>query len=93
MGIGALVMLAPGLSSRDCRDQSAKLGDHRVVGCRQHGICFYAVEPYSAHSSAIETSIINNTMLIQIAILAWIFLDEQLSSQEIGGLILAALAR
>ncbi len=41
--------------------------------------------------TAAESSIINNTMLIQIAVLAYIFLDEHLSMQEIGGLILAAL--
>jgi len=40
---------------------------------------------------AVETSIINNTMLIQIAVLAWIFLGETLSAREIGGLALAAL--
>lgn len=35
---------------------------------------------------AVESSIINNTMLIQIAVLAWIFLDERLAPQEILGL-------
>ena len=41
--------------------------------------------------SAIETSIINNTMLIQIAILAWLFLGERLSVRAIVGLALAAI--
>lgn len=41
--------------------------------------------------NATESSIINNTMLIQIALLAWIFLGEKLTLQEIGGLTLAAL--
>ncbi|MFW6068150.1 MAG: DMT family transporter [Chloroflexota bacterium] len=40
--------------------------------------------------SAVESSIINNTMLIQIAVLAWIFLDERLQPMEIAGLLLAA---
>ncbi|MBP8972896.1 MAG: EamA family transporter [Anaerolineae bacterium] len=39
---------------------------------------------------AVETSIINNTMLIQIAVLAWVFLGEALNAREIGGLALAA---
>ncbi|MEW6578513.1 MAG: DMT family transporter [Chloroflexota bacterium] len=39
---------------------------------------------------AAETSIINNTMLIQIAVLAWVFLGETLNAREIGGLALAA---
>ena len=39
--------------------------------------------------SAVESSIINSTMLIQIAILAWIFLDERITWQEGAGLLLA----
>jgi drug/metabolite transporter (DMT)-like permease len=41
--------------------------------------------------SATESSIINNTMLIQIAVLAWAFLEEHLTLQESGGLLLATL--
>ena len=41
--------------------------------------------------SAMESSIINNTMLIQITILAWLFLRETLTWLEIIGLVLAAL--
>jgi drug/metabolite transporter (DMT)-like permease len=41
--------------------------------------------------SAMESSIINNTMLIQIAALAWIFLQEPLGARELLGLGLAAL--
>jgi drug/metabolite transporter (DMT)-like permease len=40
---------------------------------------------------AFESSIINSTMLIQIPILAWIFLDEVLAFQEIIGLVLAGV--
>ncbi|MBN1565409.1 MAG: EamA family transporter [Anaerolineae bacterium] len=41
--------------------------------------------------SAIESSIINNTMTIQIAVLAWAFLGEALTAREIGGLALAGV--
>jgi drug/metabolite transporter (DMT)-like permease len=41
--------------------------------------------------SATESSVINNTMLIQITILAWIFLGETLTLLQIVGLVLAAL--
>jgi drug/metabolite transporter (DMT)-like permease len=41
---------------------------------------------------AMESSIINNTMLFQIALLAWVFLGEALSWQQILGISLAALA-
>jgi len=38
--------------------------------------------------TAVESSIINSTMLPQIAILAWIFLDEPLNTRQIIGIIL-----
>jgi drug/metabolite transporter (DMT)-like permease len=41
--------------------------------------------------SAMESSIINNTMLIQIAVLAWLFLGESLSWRMVLGMVLAAL--
>lgn len=41
--------------------------------------------------SAMQSSIINNTMLIQIAILAWIFLGENLNWQELLGMLAVAL--
>jgi drug/metabolite transporter (DMT)-like permease len=41
--------------------------------------------------SAMASSIINNTMLFQIAVLAWLFLDEQLTWQAVLGMILAVL--
>jgi drug/metabolite transporter (DMT)-like permease len=40
--------------------------------------------------SAVESSALNNTMLIQIAALAWIFLDQPLDGRQIVGLALAA---
>ena len=40
--------------------------------------------------SAMESSVINNTMLIQITILAWLFLGETLNWIEIIGLLLVA---
>jgi drug/metabolite transporter (DMT)-like permease len=41
--------------------------------------------------SAVESAGINNTMLIQIAVLAWIFLDEAPGTAEIGGILLVSL--
>jgi drug/metabolite transporter (DMT)-like permease len=40
--------------------------------------------------SAVESSIINNTMLIQIAVLAWIFLGEEITVYGLVGLAFAA---
>jgi len=41
--------------------------------------------------SAVESSIINNTMLVQIAVLAWLFLGEQPALRGVVGLILATV--
>jgi drug/metabolite transporter (DMT)-like permease len=41
--------------------------------------------------SAVESSIINSLMMPQIALLAFVFLGETLTLQEIGGLLLVAL--
>jgi drug/metabolite transporter (DMT)-like permease len=41
--------------------------------------------------TAVESSIINNTMMIQIALLAWVFLDERIAPLEGAGLVTAAI--
>jgi drug/metabolite transporter (DMT)-like permease len=38
-----------------------------------------------------ESSIIDNTMLIQIALLAWLFLGETLTRRMVLGMVLAGL--
>lgn len=40
--------------------------------------------------TAAESSMINNTMLIQIAVLAWLFLGEELNLVNVTGLLLAS---
>jgi drug/metabolite transporter (DMT)-like permease len=40
--------------------------------------------------SAIESNVINNTMLVQIAFLAWIFLAESLTGRQLLGIALVA---
>ena len=42
--------------------------------------------------SAMESGIINNTMLIQIAVLAWIFLGERVTWLEAGGMVIVVLS-
>ena len=41
--------------------------------------------------SATESTILNSTMLAQIPVLAWVFLGETLTVQQIGGMALAGL--
>lgn len=40
--------------------------------------------------SAVESSIVNNTMLIQVAVLGWFFLGESLTTLDVVGLLLVA---
>lgn len=41
--------------------------------------------------TAVRSSVINNTILIQIALLAWIFLDAPLGARQIVALVLATI--
>lgn len=41
--------------------------------------------------SAVESSVINNSMMIQIALLAWLFLGEELTLRTVATLLLAAV--
>jgi drug/metabolite transporter (DMT)-like permease len=41
--------------------------------------------------TAVESSVINNTMLPQIAVLAWVFLDEPLGARQIAGIALVGV--
>ena len=41
--------------------------------------------------TALESAAINNTMLIQIALLGWVFLDEGLTAIEIAGILLVTV--
>jgi drug/metabolite transporter (DMT)-like permease len=41
--------------------------------------------------TAIESTLINNTMLVQIAVLAWLFLGEPISGREGAGLVMAVV--
>lgn len=43
------------------------------------------------HLTAVESSLINNTMMIQIAVLAWLVLGEPIEGRQAVGLALAAL--
>lgn len=41
--------------------------------------------------SAVESSVVNNTMLVQVAVLGWVFLGEALSTLEVVGLGVAVV--
>ena len=91
MGIGSVVMLAAGIVTQGMPALSVQNWAIIVwLAVVNTAVAFTLWNLTQRTLSAIETSIINNTMLIQIAILAWIFLGERLSARAILGLALAA---
>ncbi len=92
MGIGSVVMLAAGAVAQGVPALDARswaiIAWLAVVNT---ALAFTIWNHTQRTLPAIETSIINNTMLIQIALLAWIFLGERLSARAIAGLALAAV--
>ena len=90
MGFGALLLLGLGLG----------LENFPALGLREWAIVFWLAAVNTALAftlwnrslqklSAAQSSVINNTMLIQIAILAWVFLGERLGALQIAGLSIA----
>lgn len=92
MGIGAMLLLAAGVVSQGMPLLSVQnwviVAWLAVINT---AFAFTLWNHTQRTLPAAETGIINNTMLIQIAVLAWVFLGETLSAREIGGLALAAL--
>jgi len=92
MGIGATLMLGIGVAV----EPWPKLSLMNVLvilwlGAVNTAFAFYLWNLSLQHLSAMESSIINNTMMIQIAVLSWIFLQERLTWLEIVALLIAAV--
>jgi drug/metabolite transporter (DMT)-like permease len=88
MGIGGVLMLVIGVFTQGIGSlnpaQWALIGWLAVVNT---ALAFTLWNKSLQTLTAVESSIINGTMLPQIAILAWIFLDEPLGGKEILGLV------
>lgn len=92
MGAGAAILLASGLAFESIGPLSI----------REWAIIFWLAAVNTAFAftlwnhtlrslTAAQSGVINNTMLIQIALLAWVFLGERINAVEVSGLLLAAL--
>jgi drug/metabolite transporter (DMT)-like permease len=92
MGIGAIILLIIGLSLNEFPNISIKnwLFLLWLAGINT-AFAFTLWNLTLRNLTAMESSIINGTMLIQIAVLAWFFLGEKISAQEGIGMIIAAL--
>lgn len=92
MGVGALVLLAVGLTSQGLPSLSWKSwGLIAWLAAVNTALAFTLWNHTLRRLTAVESSLINNTMLIQIALLAWVFLDEPLSPKGAAGITLAAV--
>ena len=92
MGVGAVVLLVSGILIQGFPRLSltnwAIIGWLAVVNT---ALAFTLWNHTLRALSATESSIINSTMLVQIAVLAWLFLGERLTWQEIIGMALAGI--
>ena len=90
MGIGAAVMLVAGVANQGLPPLS--LANWVLIGWLAVVNTAFAFTLWN-HTlrtlAAVDSSIINSTMLIQIAALAWLFLGEPLTGQKIMGMALA----
>jgi drug/metabolite transporter (DMT)-like permease len=92
MGIGAAVLLAGGVAVQGI--PRLTLGHWAIIlwlAVVNTAFAFTLWNLTLRTLSAMESSIINNTMLFQIALLAWLFLGEAFSWRQILGMMLAAL--
>ena len=92
MGVGGLVLLASGIALQGLPKLS--LSNWVIIlwlAVVNTAFAFTLWNQTLRTLSAMESTVINNTMLIQIAILAWFFLGEALSGQEILGMVVAGL--
>jgi drug/metabolite transporter (DMT)-like permease len=92
MGVGAVVLLVTGISTErsPCLERIhwAIIGWLAVVNT---ALAFTLWNRTLRVLPAVESSIINNTMRVQVAVLSWRFLDESLGWREIVGIVLAGL--
>lgn len=92
MGIGSVCLLATGLMVEGMPSIDGRgwliLGWLAVVNT---AFAFTLWNQTLQRLTATESSVINNTMLVQIAILAWLFLGESLGIREIAGVGVVAV--
>ena len=92
MGVGGIVMLALGLVFQGL--PAISLNGWLAIlwlAAVNTALAFWLWNKSLQVLTAVESSVINNTMMVQIAILAWMFLGEQVSPLGIVGLVLASL--
>jgi len=91
MGIGAIILLVSGILVQGLPSISLQNVLYLLWLAVINTALAFTIWNYTLRTlSAMESSIINGTMLIQIAILAWVFLGEAITFQEGIGMLIAA---
>lgn len=92
MGIGGFLLLAVGLLTQGFPALSPANWAIIAWLAAVNSALAFTLWNYSQQSlTAMESSTLNNTMLFQIALIAWLFLDEPLTPQLAFGLLLAGI--
>lgn len=91
MGVGSAILLGAGLVTEGM--PTLRFSDWALIvwlAVVHTALAFTLWNVTLRTLSAVESSVINNTMLVQIALLAWLFLGEAITAQGVLGLLLAA---
>jgi drug/metabolite transporter (DMT)-like permease len=92
MGIGSTLMLLTGVVTQGLpKITLTSWGIVILLAVVNTAFAFTAWNYVQQTLTAMESSLINSTMVVQVALLAWIFLGEQLSGREIFGLALTVI--
>ena len=91
MGIGSIILLIAGIAIQGLTPISSKNILYLLWLAIINTALAFTIWNFTLRTlSAMQSSIINGSMLIQIAVLAWIFLGEAISLQEGIGMSIAA---
>lgn len=92
MGVGSLALLAAGIVTQGW--PALSLSNWAIIGWLALVNTAFAFTLWNITLrtlSAMESSLINNAMLLQIPFLAWLFLGETITGRELVGLALAGV--
>ncbi len=92
MGVGAIILIIIGISLNGLPEISFNSWIFLIwLAAINTAFAFTLWNLTLRTLTAMESSIINGTMLIQIAVLAWYFLDESITLQEGMGMLVAGI--
>ncbi len=89
MGVGGILLLMSGVAINGV--PSISVSGWAIIfwlAIVNTAIAFTLWNRTMRYLTSVESSIINGTMLIQIAVLSWIFLDQELSSKSIISIVI-----